>query len=141
VKFCARCGRTYDPVDLFCEICGIELDVMPAGRAPRSNSVVPPLTKQAIPEVPNEPVTAPSVPIASAPRPLATWNAAAIVALVTMVVGFTIVAIPAGHIALHQIKRTGARGRGMAIFALMIAYPVFIFWTVIVIVSLTRVSY
>ncbi|KXO97829.1 peptidylprolyl isomerase [Tsukamurella pseudospumae] len=45
----------------------------------------------------------------------------AIVALVLGVAG-GVLAIPFGHIALSQIKRTGEQGRGMAIAGLVLGY-------------------
>ncbi|WP_231855535.1 DUF4190 domain-containing protein [Tsukamurella pseudospumae] len=48
-------------------------------------------------------------------------NSMAIVALVLGVAG-GVLAIPFGHIALSQIKRTGEQGRGMAIAGLVLGY-------------------
>ena len=58
----------------------------------------------------------------------ARMNSMAIAALVVGVAGFVmtgvlaIVAIPLGHVALSQIKKTGERGRGLAIAGLVVGY-------------------
>ena len=58
----------------------------------------------------------------------ARMNSMAIAALVVGVAGFVmtgvlaIVAIPLGHVALSQIKKTGERGRGLAIGGLVVGY-------------------
>lgn len=57
---------------------------------------------------------------APAPVPVPT-NALAILALVFGILG-GIAAIPLGHVALSQIKRTGESGRGLAIAGLVLGY-------------------
>ena len=66
----------------------------------------------------------------SAPAPAPTpgyaapakWNVLAIVSLVASVVGFGIVGVITGHIALGQIKRTGENGRGLALAGTIAGY-------------------
>lgn len=48
-------------------------------------------------------------------------NTLAILALIFGILG-GIIAIPLGHVALHQIKQTGAPGRGLAIAGLVLGY-------------------
>lgn len=50
------------------------------------------------------------------------YNVLAIVSLVTAVLFLQLVAIITGHIALSQIKKTGEKGRGLAIAGLIVGY-------------------
>ena len=64
----------------------------------------------------------PATPYAPAGAPLEErTNVLAIVALVAAFV-VPLVGIICGHIALSQIKRTGERGRALAIWALVLGY-------------------
>lgn len=58
-----------------------------------------------------------------------------VLSIVSLVSAFfvSVVAIVTGHIALSQIKRTGEKGRGLAIAGLVIGY-VSIFFTIIALV-------
>ena len=58
---------------------------------------------------------------ASAPSSHPGTNALAVLSLVFAFLG-GLLAIPFGHIALFQIKRSGERGRGMAITGLILGY-------------------
>lgn len=49
-------------------------------------------------------------------------NVLALVGFIMSLVGVSLVGIILGHVALPQIKRTGERGRGLAIAALVIGY-------------------
>jgi hypothetical protein len=75
------------------------------------------------------------------PRPASTLpvlqptNALAIVALVMSLVGVSLLAIVFGHVALSQIARTGERGRGMAMAALLISYLLLVVTVIILVVS------
>ncbi|MBI2710703.1 MAG: DUF4190 domain-containing protein [Actinobacteria bacterium] len=77
-------------------------------------------------------------PYAAGPSP--GTNGRAIAALVTALVSLAlcpplvIAAIPLGHVALHQIKRSGgvAQGRGIAIAALAVAYGAVALGTIVV---------
>lgn len=66
----------------------------------------------------------------SAPAPAPTpgyaapakWNVLAIVSLVASVIGFGLVGVITGHIALGQIKKTGEQGNILAIIGLVLGY-------------------
>ncbi|UFS59368.1 DUF4190 domain-containing protein [Subtercola endophyticus] len=49
-------------------------------------------------------------------------NVLAIVSLVVSIVGFTIIGIILGFVALSQIKRTGESGRGLALAGIIIGF-------------------
>ncbi|MCU1482368.1 MAG: hypothetical protein JWQ19_3154 [Subtercola sp.] len=49
-------------------------------------------------------------------------NVLAIVSLVVSIVGFTIIGIILGFVALSQIKRTGEGGRGLALAGIIIGF-------------------
>ena len=73
--------------------------------------------------------TAPTAPQATAPAsphygypPVRPTNVLGIVTLVLGVLGFAIVPVGTGHIALAQIKRTGDEGRGITIAGLVLGY-------------------
>jgi len=53
---------------------------------------------------------------------VAKWNVLSIVSLATSVIGFGIVGIVTGHIALSQIKKTGEQGNVLAIIGLVLGY-------------------
>ncbi len=57
-------------------------------------------------------------PVAAAP----TTNPLAIAAMILGIVGTSVLAVIFGHIALHQIKRSGQGGRGMAITGVILGY-------------------
>ena len=61
------------------------------------------------------PVPAPSAPAEK-------WNVLSIVGFVLSILGFNIVAIVLGFIGLSQVKKTGERGRGLAIAAIIIGF-------------------
>ena len=61
------------------------------------------------------PVPAPSAPAEK-------WNVLSIVGFVLSIVGFNIVAIVLGFIGLSQVKKTGERGRGLALAAVIIGF-------------------
>jgi hypothetical protein len=54
------------------------------------------------------------VPVSAGER----WNVLAIVGFVTALLGFNIVAVILSAIGLNQIKRTGERGRALALWGL-----------------------
>jgi hypothetical protein len=61
-----------------------------------------------------------------APAPVYTpqrpTNVLAIISLIASCVGFTVPGIIMGHIALHQIKRTGEGGHGLALAGVIVGY-------------------
>lgn len=54
--------------------------------------------------------------------PAAKWNVLSIVSLVASVIGFGLVGVITGHIALSQIKKTGEQGNILAIIGLVLGY-------------------
>ena len=54
--------------------------------------------------------------------PAEKWNVLSIVAFVLSLVGFNVIAIVLGFIGLSQVKKTGERGRGLAIAAIIIGF-------------------
>ncbi|MEO6825735.1 MAG: DUF4190 domain-containing protein [Microbacteriaceae bacterium] len=67
------------------------------------------------------------------------WNVLSIVGFVISLVGFNIVAIILCAIALGQIKRTGERGRGLALWGLWIGI-VSIVIGIIVVISVVSIA-
>ena len=65
-------------------------------------------------------------------------NVLALVALFASCLGFTVPGVIMGHIALHQIKRDGGSGRGLAIAALIVGYVLFV---VIVAITIAWVAF
>ena len=62
-----------------------------------------------------------AVPTSSAaPAAVAPWNVLSIVGFVLSLVGFNVIAVILGFIGLSQVKKTGERGRGFAIAAIII---------------------
>ena len=49
-------------------------------------------------------------------------NVLAIISLIASCVGFAVPGIIMGHIALHQINRTGEQGHGLALAGLIVGY-------------------
>jgi hypothetical protein len=68
------------------------------------------------------PYVAPPAPSSPSYAPAAPWNVLSIVSLVTSVIGFGLVGVITGHIALGQIKRTGEQGNVLAIIGLVLGY-------------------
>jgi Domain of unknown function (DUF4190) len=88
-------------------------------------------------------IASPSTPGSPAPMPYGAYpagygfatdrtNTLAVVSLVLGLLSFTLLAIIFGHVALSQIKRTGERGRGMAVAGAVLGYA----WTGIVLIYL-----
>jgi peptidyl-prolyl cis-trans isomerase B (cyclophilin B) len=65
------------------------------------------------------------------PRPT---NVLAIISLIASCVGFTVPGIIMGHIALHQIKRTGEGGHGLALAGVIVGYVLFAIVLILVVV-------
>jgi len=88
-------------------------------------TITPDLT--ATTPLPGTPPTAPAEPATPAsPQygypPVRPTNVLGIITLVLGVLGFAIVPVVTGHIALAQIKRTGDDGRGITIAGLILGY-------------------
>ena len=88
-------------------------------------TIAPDLT--ATTPLPGTPPTAPAEPATPAsPQygypPVRPTNVLGIITLVLGVLGFAIVPVVTGHIALAQIKRTGEDGRGITLAGLVLGY-------------------
>lgn len=77
-----------------------------------------------------EPTTPAPAPAAQ-PAPTEKWNVLSIVAFVLAIVQLNVVAIILGFIGLSQVKKTGERGRGLAIAAIIIGFVSIAFWVII----------
>ncbi|GAA3884627.1 hypothetical protein GCM10022381_28500 [Leifsonia kafniensis] len=66
-----------------------------------------------------------------------------VLAIVSLVSAFfvSLVAIITGHIALSQIKRTGEKGRGLAIAGLVLGYVSFVAGLIVLIVMIPFIIY
>lgn len=166
---CGGCGSGLQPDDRFCATCGrprartarpAEPEGRPALAGPPAGPAVPPYGWAPQPAFhpagPASPV-APDAPHSLAPPATAAIAAAAtnqmaIVSLVVALVGIPLcllspVAIPFGHVALGQIRRSadGDRrphpgmaapapapqgGRGLAIAGLVVGYTALAFWVI-----------
>ena len=71
-----------------------------------------------------------------APAPAEKWNILSIIAFIIVFFGFSLISIILGFIGLNQIKKTGERGRGLAIWAIVLGFVSIvigiIFWIVFV---------
>ena len=85
---------------------------------------------------PPAPAPAPAAAAAPAPATGEKWNVLSIVAFVIVFLGFSLISIILGFIGLNQIKKTGERGRGLAIWAIVLGFVSIvigiIFWIVFV---------
>jgi len=89
------------------------------------------MTDSAPPPVPaQQPAAAP------APAPAEKWNVLSIIAFIIVFFGFSLISIILGFIGLNQIKKTGERGRGLALWAIILGFVSIvigiIFWIVFV---------
>ena len=89
------------------------------------------MTDSAPPPVPaQQPAATP------APAPAEKWNVLSIIAFIIVFFGFSLVSIILGFIGLNQIKKTGERGRGLALWAIILGFVSIvigiIFWIVFV---------
>ena len=87
------------------------------------------MTDSAPPPVPaQQPAAAP------APAPAEKWNVLSIIAFIIVFFGFSVISIILGFIGLSQIKKTGERGRGLALWAIILGFVSIvigiIFWIV-----------
>ena len=76
------------------------------------------MTDSAPPPAP-APQPAPAGPRSGTPEK---WNVLSIVAFVIVFFGFSLVSIILGFIGLNQIKKTGERGRGLALWAIVLGF-------------------
>ncbi|WP_139415860.1 DUF4190 domain-containing protein [Agromyces laixinhei] len=81
-------------------------------------------------------------PPASAPQPAQAekWNILSIIGFVIVFFGFSVISIILGFIGLSQIKKTGERGRGLAIWAIVLGFAsiiigAIVFFTILAVVA------
>jgi peptidyl-prolyl cis-trans isomerase B (cyclophilin B) len=67
-------------------------------------------------------------------------NVLGIVGFILAIVGFNVIAIILGAVALSQIKRTGEKGRGFALAAIWVAIIEIVLFIVILIIVIAVVS-
>lgn len=79
------------------------------------------------------------VPAQQPAAPAEKWNILSIVGFVLSILGFNIIAIILGFIGLSQIKKTGERGRGLAIAAIIIGFASIVIGIIVAIVVTTAV--
>lgn len=147
---CPRCGTQAAPDSSFCATCGHALSAPPPGGLPPSvppppqypppwppSAPVPGTTAFPPPSVPYSPYSAPTygVPVGSSPK----TNTMAILSLVFAIL-FWPLGIVFGHIARHQIKRRGERGKGLSLAGLIISYIWGAFAILIIVVALNTAS-
>ena len=64
------------------------------------------------------------------------WNILSLIAFIIVFFGFSVISIILGFIGLSQIKKTGERGRGLALWAIILGFVSIvigiIFWIVFV---------
>ncbi|MGI9823693.1 DUF4190 domain-containing protein [Agromyces sp. Marseille-Q5079] len=76
------------------------------------------------------PAAAPAAPV----TPSEKWNVLSIVGFVLSIIGFNVVAIVLGFIGLSQVKKTGERGRGLALAAVIIGFASIVIGIILTIV-------
>jgi hypothetical protein len=87
-----------------------------------------------------DPNAAPGPAAQPAPAaPAEKWNVLSIVGFVLSFFGFSLVSIILGFIGLSQIKRTGERGRGLALAAIIIGFASIVIGIIVAIVVTTTV--
>jgi len=64
----------------------------------------------------------------------------AIAAMVLGIVGFSLLAVIFGHVALGDVKRNRKDGRGMAIAGLVLGYLGVIFWVILIVAMVATVN-
>lgn len=79
-------------------------------------------------------------PVPAQSAPSEKWNVLSIVAFVLSIVGFNVVAIVLGFIGLNQVKKTGERGRGLALAAIIIGFVSLVFIIIWVIAGIALVA-
>ncbi len=84
-------------------------------------------------------MTQPTPGYAAAPAAPKT-NVLAIVSLVISILGFNLIAIILGAIALNQIKKTGENGRGLAIAGIIIGAISIVILIIVIIASFALVA-
>jgi len=88
------------------------------------------------------PAPAPQPTPTPTPAPGATekWNVLSIVAFVIVFFGFSLVSIILGFIGLSQVKKTGERGRGLALWAIVLGFVSIIIGIIVSIIVVTAIA-
>ena len=94
----------------------------PAVAEPPAATEVPTAPAAPGPYAQPSPYAQPGAPSAYAVPPAQPTNVLAIVSLVASIIGFALVGVITGHIALGQIKRTGAPGHAIALAGVIVGY-------------------
>jgi membrane protease YdiL (CAAX protease family) len=68
------------------------------------------------------PAPAPQPAATPAPAPGEKWNILSVIAFIIVFFGFSLISIILGFIGLNQIKKTGERGRGLALWAIILGF-------------------
>jgi hypothetical protein len=71
--------------------------------------------------------------------PAEKWNVLSIVGFILVFFGFSVISIILGFIGLSQIKKTGERGRGLALAAVIIGFASIVIGIIVAIVVTTAV--
>ncbi|SEB50335.1 protein of unknown function [Paramicrobacterium humi] len=79
-------------------------------------------------------------PYGYAPAPQDKWNVLAIVSFVGSLIGFSIIAAILGFVSLSQIKKTGEKGRGLAIAAVIIGIVSVVIQIIVVIAVIAAIG-
>ncbi|MFF2372286.1 DUF4190 domain-containing protein [Agromyces sp. NPDC058110] len=79
------------------------------------------------------PPAQPAAPVAPSEK----WNVLSIVGFVLSLIGFNVVAIVLGFIGLSQVKKTGERGRGLALAAVIIGFASIVIGVILTIVFIS----
>jgi hypothetical protein len=110
-----------------------------ARNAHMTDSVPPPASQ---PEPTPAPAPAPAPAAAAAPAPATgeKWNVLSIVAFVIVFFGFSLISVILGFIGLNQIKKTGERGRALAIWAIVLGIVSLIIYVIFWIVFVTAIA-
>lgn len=112
----------------------------PPLNAPTEDAVVAPGAEPtpgppapAAPSIAAPNVASPQLAPTPTPPPVATGrtNGLAIASLVLGVLGFSVIPIVLGHVALAQIRKTGDGGSSMAVVGLVLGYLGLIVWIVV----------
>ncbi|GAA1960035.1 DUF4190 domain-containing protein [Agromyces allii] len=83
---------------------------------------------------------APAAQPAAAVAPSEKWNVLSIVGFVLSIIGFNVVAIVLGFIGLSQVKKTGERGRGLALAAVIIGFASIVLGIILTIVFVSALA-
>lgn len=79
------------------------------------------------------------VPAQQSAAPAEKWNILSIVGFILSFFGFSLISIILGFIGLSQIKKTGERGRGLAIAAIIIGFASIVIGIIVAIVVTSAV--